>query len=161
MARVFEFKRPEWLDKRPEKAPKIGDEHLGFNGRLAVLITKGVGNMWCAYVFTLLALVSLPAAVASHDPVVLVSWISQTFLQLVLLAVIMVGQDVQGRAADKRAELTFEDAAATLDHALQLEDHLQHQDQHLAEQDKTLSDMIQKLQSIINGLEQADTLEQV
>jgi hypothetical protein len=31
-----------------EKAPVTADEHFGFNGRLAVLITKSVGSMWCA-----------------------------------------------------------------------------------------------------------------
>jgi len=36
-----------------------------FNSMLAIKITGAVGTMWCAYVFALLALVSLPAAVTS------------------------------------------------------------------------------------------------
>lgn len=67
----------------------------GFNERLAVLITRGVSTMWCAYVFAALAFSSLPSALASHNPTVIVQWVSQTFLQLVLLSVIMVGQSVQ------------------------------------------------------------------
>ena len=51
--------------------------------------------MWCAYAFALIALLSLPSAIRSHDILVLVSWVAQTFLQLVLLSIIMVGQDVQ------------------------------------------------------------------
>jgi len=43
-----------------------------FNAWLAVKVTKGVGTMWCAYVFAALALVSLPSAIASGSPVVLV-----------------------------------------------------------------------------------------
>jgi hypothetical protein len=99
-----------------------------FNAALAVKITKGVGTMWCAYAFAALAIVSLPSAIRSGDPVVLVSWISQTFLQLVLLSIIIVGQNVLAAAADKRAEATFEDADAVLHTALQIERHLEQQD---------------------------------
>ena len=79
----------------------ISDEHFGFNGRLAVLITKGVGSMWCAYAFAALALISLPDAI-HQGTVAVVSWISQTFLQLVLLSVIMVGQQVLRRRPTSR-----------------------------------------------------------
>jgi hypothetical protein len=79
-----------------------------FNTRLAVGITVAVGSMWCAYAFAALAFVSLPAAIHSGSPVVLVSWISQTFLQLVLLAIIMVGQRVLSEATDARAESDHE-----------------------------------------------------
>ena len=99
-----------------------------FNTWLAVKVTNGVGTMWCAYAFAALALVSLPAAILSGNPVVLVSWISQTFLQLVLLSIIIVGQNVLAAASDKRAEATFEDADAVLHTALQIQDHLAAQD---------------------------------
>ena len=58
--------------------------------------------MWAAILFALLALVSLPGALASGDEVVIVAWVAQTFLQLVLLPIIMVGQAVQGKKAEKR-----------------------------------------------------------
>ncbi len=86
----------------------------GFNGRLALAITNGVGTMWCAYAFTALALISLPTAIAAGiGP--LISWIAQTFLQLVLLSIIMVGQKVGAAAADKQALQTFNDAEALLE----------------------------------------------
>ncbi len=78
------------------------------NKWLAVKITQGVGTMWCAYAFAILAIVSLPAAIKSHDPVIIVQWISQTFLQLVLLSIIIVGQNVLAQAADQRAEADHE-----------------------------------------------------
>src|SRR5690242_10073315 len=82
-----------------------GDNLLGrINTRLAVGITKIVGSMWCAYIFALLALISLPAALSSHSPIIIVAWIAQTFLQLVLLPIIIVGQNVQAAASDARAE---------------------------------------------------------
>ncbi len=86
-----------------------GDSLMGrINTRLAVGITKIVGSMWCAYVFALLALISLPAALSSHSPIVIVAWIAQTFLQLVLLPIIIVGQNVQAAASDARAESDHE-----------------------------------------------------
>jgi len=74
------------------------------NTYLAVKITQIVGSMWCAYIFVLLTLISLPAAIASHNTIVIVSWIAQTFLQLVLLPIIIVGQNVQAEASDARAK---------------------------------------------------------
>jgi hypothetical protein len=91
----------------------IKHERLGFNGRLALLITNMVGTMWCAYLFTVLALISLPAAIRGGTAT-LVSWVAQTFLQLVLLSVIMVGQKVSAQASDKQALQTFKDMEALL-----------------------------------------------
>ena len=95
-------------------ASLIADEHVGFNGWLAAQITNMVGSMWCAYAFAALALISLPQAINS-GVYALVSWISQTFLQLVLLSVIMVGQKVLASASDKQALQTFKDAEAILE----------------------------------------------
>ena len=89
-------------------------EHLGFNGRIAIKITNMVANMWCAYLFAILALISLPSAI--HNGVATtISWIAQTFLQLVLLSVIMVGQKVSAKASDKQALQTYKDAETLLD----------------------------------------------
>ena len=63
------------------------------NEWIAVQVTKGVANMWCAYAFGGLAVYGFPY---SHvTPQSVVQWVSQEFLQLVLLSVIMVGQKVQ------------------------------------------------------------------
>ena len=88
-------------------------EHTGINGRIAVVITNMVSTMWCAYVFAGLALISLPAAIQAGTPA-LISWIAQTFLQLVLLSVIMVGQKVAAAASDKQALQTYKDAETLL-----------------------------------------------
>ena len=110
-----------------------GNPAARFNQWLAVKVTTGVGTMWCAYAFAALALVSLPSAIASGSAVTLVSWISQTFLQLVLLSVIIVGQNVLAAAADQRAEATYEDADAVLHTALAIQQHLEAQDAELSE----------------------------
>ena len=82
------------------------------NRKVGVTVTNVVATMWCAYAFALIALVSLPQAI--HDsftggfhPLPIITWIAQTFLQLVLLAVILYGQNLQSEKADARAEATF------------------------------------------------------
>jgi DNA integrity scanning protein DisA with diadenylate cyclase activity len=104
---------------RIEERSKIGphltaDEHIGFNGRIALWITKSVSTMWCAYLFAIIALISLPSAIEGGTAT-LISWVAQTFLQLVLLSVIMVGQKVSAQASDKRAMQTFKDTEALLE----------------------------------------------
>jgi hypothetical protein len=97
--------------------PNLGvalSEANGFNAKIAVFVTKIVGTMWCAYIFTGLALLGLPAALQPGGEGV-VAWIAQTFLQLVLLSVIMVGQNVQSLASDARADNTFKDTEVILD----------------------------------------------
>src|ERR1035437_9941080 len=49
-------------------------------------------------------------------------------LQLVLLSIIMVGQKVEGAAADTRADDTYRDAEAILHEALEIQKHLETQD---------------------------------
>ena len=101
-----------------------------FNSWLAVKITAGVGSMWCAYVFAIIALVGLPAALKPGGEGI-IAWIAQTFLQLVLLSIIIVGTNIQSAAADKRAQDTYADAEAVLHEAMQIQQHLQAQDEAL------------------------------
>ena len=99
-----------------------------FNRKVGLAITTSVGTMWCAYAFTAIALISLPAALSSGNAIVIISWIAQTFLQLALLPVIIVGQNIQGAASDARAAATYDDAGAILDEARQIQAHLIAQD---------------------------------
>ncbi len=102
------------IEERAKTGPHlIKHEHTGFNGRIAVLITNLVSTMWCAYLFAAIALISLPTAIHGGTAT-LISWIAQTFLQLVLLSVIMVGQKVAAAASDKQALQTYRDAEALL-----------------------------------------------
>lgn len=108
-----------------------------FNARVGLKITNAVGTMWAAYVFVMLSLISLPAALTSRNAIVIVGWVAQTFLQLVLLPIIIVGQNVQAAASDKRSEDTYKDAEAVLKEAAEIQ-------LHLKEQDKLLRDLIEK-----------------
>jgi hypothetical protein len=116
------------VEERKKSGPPTREaEHDGINGRIALTLTNVVGTMWCAYAFACLALLVLPQAVGG-GLLALVQWISQTFIQLVMLSVIMVGQNILGRAADKRSLMTYDDADATFHEVGQVQDHLKMQD---------------------------------
>jgi hypothetical protein len=99
----------------PREIRRAVGEVEGFNAKLALVITRSVGTMACAYVFAVIALISLPAAINSGQVIIIVAWVAQTFLQLVLLSIIMVGQTVQSTASDARAAKEFEDTETILD----------------------------------------------
>ena len=82
--------------------PSIANRFSHTLERWGESITSAVGTMWTAIAFALLALISLPGALASGNVVVIVAWIAQTFLQLVLLPIIMVGQNVHSRQTERR-----------------------------------------------------------
>jgi len=112
MEHDFHIPHPH-LEKRKEFMKRHRAEISGFNNRLAVGITNIVGTMWCAYAFAILALISLPEAVRSGTSA-LIAWIAQTFLQLVLLSIIMVGQKVAAEKSDRQLEQTYQYAEALL-----------------------------------------------
>jgi hypothetical protein len=114
MALYQHIHHPRIAARRADRPVKVADQHRQdsavnrFNTKVALVITTAVGSMWCAYAFALFDLISLPDAIKGGASTI-VSWVAQTFLQLVLLSIIMVGQNVQAAAADKRAEATFDD----------------------------------------------------
>jgi hypothetical protein len=138
---------PRIAERKKHRPAKTTDEHVGFNGRIALTLTTVVGTMWCAYAFAMLALVALPSALQGGRLLDLIQWISQTFIQLVMLSVIMVGQNILSRASDKRADETYQDAEATLHEAQQIQDHLKAQDDAIG----TLLDKIAKLEAARAG----------
>jgi hypothetical protein len=132
---------PRIAARRKTGPPTTVAEHVGLNGRVALVLTTVVGTMWCAYAFALLALAVLPQAI-SGGLLTFVQWISQTFIQLVMLSVIMVGQNILARAADKRSLMTYQDGAATFHEAEQIQEHLAAQDAAI----NALLDKVDKLE---------------
>ena len=114
------IRHPRIAARRADRPVKVADflprgtAINRFNTKVALIITSVVGSMWCAYAFALFDLISLPAAIRGGASAI-VSWVAQTFLQLVLLSVIMVGQNVQSAAGDIRSEHTYEDTLQILD----------------------------------------------
>jgi hypothetical protein len=139
----FEHLRHPHIEQRKSTGPsRVREGHVGINGRIALILTTAVGTMWCAYIFAVLALVALPGAIG-NGLFASVQWVSQTFIQLVMLSVIMVGQNILGQAADKRAEMTYKDAEATFQEAQQIQAHLKAQDDAM----NTILERLEKLEA--------------
>jgi hypothetical protein len=136
------IERLEHRDK-PVKTADIVNEKATtkFNAWLAVKITDGVGTMWCAYLFAIVAFIGLPPALKPGGEGI-IAWIAQTFLQLVLLSIIIVGQNIAAASSDKRSENTYKDAEAILSEAIEIQKHLQAQDEQLI---TALKDALAKL----------------
>jgi hypothetical protein len=103
MAHVPRLVTPQEVRRSVHGGSPVGH----FNNRLAVMITRAVGTMWAAYLFALISFVSFPDALAAFqrgDTIVGITWLSQSFLQLILLPIIIVGQNVISAAQDQRAE---------------------------------------------------------
>lgn len=162
MSRLFDYVPHPHVEARKAKGPPTmaaaraqvhGTSVVGrINSKVGLAITVIVGTMWCAYIFALIAFVSLPSTIKQHSATVLVLWLSSEFIQLVLLPIIIVGQNIQAKAADSRAEATYDDAAAVLEEAKQIQAHLQAQD-----------DAITKILTAVHGahaLGGADTPEE-
>ena len=133
---------PRIAERAKAGPPKGSDERVGVNGRVALGLTTAVGTMWCAYAFAVLAFVALPEALGG-GLLPLIQWVSQTFIQLVMLSVIMVGQNILSRAADRRADMTYRDAEAIFHEAQQIQAHLKAQDAAL----DVLLDKVQGLEA--------------
>ena len=125
-------------EKRKLKAPPmVADEHVGINGRLAATITRSVGTMWAVYIalliqITWMALATLGIWMFARDPYPFAFLLFlSNIVQLLLMFVIMVGQQVLGQASDKRAVVTYQDAEAILHECLQMQEHLGVQDRAL------------------------------
>jgi hypothetical protein len=137
MSSYLHVPHPHILRRKAARPVKVADQFsrtspvTRFNTAFALKITAGVGSMWCAYIFAAIALFGLPSSIKNGLGGI-VQWIAQTFLQLVLLSIIIVGQNVQASASDERAENTYQDAEAVLHEALQIQEHLHTQDRELA-----------------------------
>jgi hypothetical protein len=156
MASKYQYAKNPHLEVREQQGPATrANQHKRrsspesgihrFNGRLGLAITNRVGTMWAAYLFCILALVSLPGALATGNTVVIIAWVAQTFLQLVLLPIIIVGQNIQAKASDERAIATYNDADAILHDARQIQ-------AHLDTQDEAISDLLDKVAALESKL---------
>lgn len=134
---LYEHIPHPWHEQRRQAGPvKVADQlkregwYSRINARIAVWVTMAVGSMTCAWLFAALAFAGLPTALKPGN-IGFLFWFSSDLLQLTLLSVILVGQNVQGQAADKRAQATYNDAEATAHAVDEITAHMSKQDEVL------------------------------
>lgn len=126
----------------------------GFNTQLAVWLTEHVGTMWTAYTFAVLAIIGLFAILGLLSPIIalLVAWLSQTFIQLILLPIIMVGQNVLGRKSELQADEAFHTTMKTYADTEALINHLNEQDEKILALEKLIKDQTDSILSIVQDM---------
>ena len=146
---------PHTEKRKLQPPPKVADEHVGVNGRLGAAITKRVGTMWAFYVAAITMATWMVLAGFAWGPLHKIDPYPFAFLlflgnivQLLLMFVIMVGQQVLGAAADKRAVVTYQDAEAILHECLQMQE-------HLTAQDVALERMLKRMEQLEGKMEAA------
>lgn len=152
MSKIYDYVRhPRFEELRLQRPVRTADlrniNHqnplVRLNARFGLKITLVVGTMWAAYAFTILALFALPSAIKQGTYFVVV-WLSSSFLQLVLLPIIIVGQNIQAAAADKRSEDTYKDAEAVLRESEEIQ-------KHLLAQDEAILGIVTRLEQLQGG----------
>jgi uncharacterized membrane protein len=126
---------PHTEQRKLQPPPKVADQHIGINGRIGAAITRRVGTMWAVYLAFVFMVLWMALAGFAWGPLHKIDPYPFAFLlflgnivQLLLMFVIMVGQQVLGAASDKRAVVTYQDAEAILHECLQMQEHLTAQD---------------------------------
>lgn len=89
---------------------KIHEANLTLNQRIALFIANLLGSPWTIYLFTILALISLPAVIESKNLVLIISWITQTFIQLVALAILQAKSVIDGSHSEEIANAIYDNA---------------------------------------------------
>ena len=122
-----------WIERhRVRPPPQAADQAVSVNGRIAAWLTQRLGSMQAFYLAAgtqVIWIVSAEAGIQRFDPYpfAFMTFLS-TLAQLIFMLVIMVGQDVLGRAADRRSEQTFLDAEAILHECRRMKARLTAQD---------------------------------
>jgi uncharacterized membrane protein len=146
---------PHTEQRKLQPPPKVADQHVGINGRLGAAITRRVGTMWAFYIAAVTMATWMVLAGFAWGPLHAIDPYPFAFLlflgnivQLLLMFVIMVGQQVLGAASDKRAVVTYQDAEAILHECLQMQD-------HLTAQDAALARIVQRMEQLEAKMEKA------
>ncbi len=146
---AFEHHQHPWIEQRRAAQPVAPpDEQIGFNGRLGRAITQAAGTMWAFYAAALfmgvwMVLSLLKVITFDPYPFAFLLFLGN-IVQLLLMFVILVGQQVLAGSSDRRALQTYKDAEAILAECLQLQTHLQ-------EQDKTLKEVVERLETMVRN----------
>jgi uncharacterized membrane protein len=111
---------PRITERAKEGVYLTKNEGKGFNGRLAVFITRKFGTMGAFWVLVIwmfgwMALATAGIGIFSRDPYPFTFLLFlSNLVQLFALPILAVGQQVLSRASDKQAQQTFKDAEAIL-----------------------------------------------
>ena len=146
MSNLFKHEKRERTPHNANALHTAEVEAAGINAKLAVFLTQKIGTMWMAYSFATLAIIGLLGieGIISPTAAILVAWISQTFIQLTLLPIIMVGQNVLGRKSEIQADEAFTTTQNSYKDIEEVMKHLSAQDEELLKHTRFLTKLAEK-----------------
>src|SRR5579859_4093932 len=111
-------KSKDWKASSPRKARLVKRRDVvakgGLNQRIAIAVTAAVGTMWAFYLFAVIEFgwmgwqqSGVATFIKDPYPFAFLLFLGN-IIQLLLMPLIMVGQNVQSAHADARAEADFE-----------------------------------------------------
>jgi uncharacterized membrane protein len=123
---------------------------LTFQDRIALLITGAIGTMYAVYVFAVFMvgwmLFQVASGKAAFDPYPFAFLLFLgNIVQLLLMPLIMVGQNLQGRHAEARSEEEYDTVEKIFHDLGQTMGHLDAQDQELLRQTRLLTALVETL----------------
>lgn len=129
---------------------KAVEARMSFQDRLALIITGAVGTMYAVYVFGAFMaawmLVQVASGKSAFDPYPFAFLLFMgNIIQLLLMPLIMVGQNLQGRHSEARAEEEYKTVGKTFSDLETVMRHLDAQDKELVRQSGLLVALVETL----------------
>jgi uncharacterized membrane protein len=115
----------------------IHKSRLSRTDKIALFITRKIGTM--GFFYFCLVLVTLPLISNSTMPII--QYLSSGYLQLILLPLILVGQNLQSRHSELRAQHDYETN-------VKAEKEIEAILLHLEKQDEMMLDILRKIETI-------------
>lgn len=137
---------------------------LNVHDRLAVAVTSAVGSMYAVYLFLVISFGwmlwqhFMQGKAFDPYPFAFLLFIGN-IIQLILMPLIMVGQNIQSRHSELRAQEEYETCVAAYQDIEDIIEHLNHQDDELLKQSKMLARVLARLEDRITVYTADDTPE--
>lgn len=140
---------PKHERHKPENVNEKHRSRLGFQDRLALVITTAIGTMYAVYLFAIfMAGWMLWQTFFYKEPFDPYPFAFLLFLgnivQLLLMPLIMVGQNIQGRHSEMRASEEYHTTVTSYHDIGHILEHLNAQDEELLKQTKILEELLKK-----------------
>jgi uncharacterized membrane protein len=131
---------------QPRNVNEIHNQRLGIQDRIALTVTTAVGTMYAVYLFAVwMGVWMLWQGYMGHKafdpyPFAFLLFLGN-IIQLLLMPLIMVGQNLQGKHSELRAEEEFQTTQSSYHDIEAILKHLDDQDQQLLRQTKLIEQL--------------------
>jgi uncharacterized membrane protein len=141
--------RRERKKSQPQNVNVRHAQSLGLQDRIALAVTTAIGTMYAVYFFSLFMAGWMLWQCTLHErafdpyPYAFLLFIGN-IVQLLLMPLIMVGQNIQARHAEMRAEEQYKTTVQSYDDIEHIMQHLDAQDKEILKHTQMLAQLLQE-----------------